>query len=237
MRPDFEPLSVSRPRHAIPTLGDRAGAPTPYCLSTSQRVAKRALDIAGALLFLLSFAVFYLAIALAVRLSMGGPVHYWQNRVGQGGRPFRLYKFRSMVLNADEILGRYLAEHPEAREEWNAFQKLANDPRITPLGKVMRKLSIDELPQFFNVLTGDMSLVGPRPCMPRQRSLYGDHWSRYCEMRPGLNGLWQVSGRNRLSYAARVELDMAYASQWSLWLDVKILARTVWVVLSSDGSS
>ena len=218
-------------------LGDRPDAPTPYCLSASQRAAKRALDIAGALLFLLSFAVFYVGIALAVRLCMGGPVHYWQNRIGQGGRTFRFYKFRSMVLNADEILERHLAEHPEAREEWNAFQKLANDPRITPLGKVMRKLSIDELPQFFNVLKGDMSLVGPRPCMPRQRSLYGDHWSRYCEMRPGLTGLWQVSGRNRLSYAARVELDMAYASQWSLWLDVKILARTVWVVLSSDGSS
>lgn len=237
MRPEFKSLSVSRSLHSMPTLGNRLDAPTPYCQSTSQRVAKRALDIAGALFFLLSFALFYVAIALAVRLCMGGPVHYWQNRIGQGGRTFRFYKFRSMEVNADQILERHLADDPKAREEWNAFQKLADDPRITPLGRVMRKFSIDELPQFFNVLKGDMSLVGPRPCMTRQRSLYGQHWSQYCEMRPGLTGLWQVSGRNRLSYAARVELDMAYASQWSLWLDVKILARTVWVVLSSDGSS
>lgn len=237
MRPDFESLSVPRAVGAVPTLVDCADEPTPYCLSTTQRVAKRALDIAGALFFLLSFGVFYVAIALAVRLCMGGPVHYWQNRIGQGGRTFRFYKFRSMVVNADEILERHLAANPEARDQWNAFQKLADDPRITPLGKVMRKFSIDELPQFFNVLKGDMSLVGPRPCMTRQRTLYGPHWNRYCEMRPGLTGLWQVSGRNRLSYAARVELDMTYASQWSLWLDIKILARTVWVVLSSDGSS
>lgn len=237
MRPDFESVSASRSLHAVPALSHRLDEPTPYCLSTSQRVAKRALDIAGALFFLSIFGLFYVAIALAVRLCMGGPVHYWQHRIGQGGRSFRFYKFRSMVVNADEILERHLAENPKAREEWNAFQKLADDPRITPLGKVMRKFSIDELPQFFNVLKGDMSLVGPRPCMTRQRSLYGQHWRRYCEMRPGLTGLWQVSGRNRLSYAARVELDMAYASQWSLWLDVKILARTVWVVLRSDGSS
>ncbi|RYF44532.1 MAG: sugar transferase, partial [Comamonadaceae bacterium] len=142
-----------------------------------------------------------------------------------------------MVVNGDEILARHLASDPQARAQWNTFQKLDDDPRITPLGRLIRKFSLDELPQFFNVLKGDMSLVGPRPCMTRQRSLYGPHWKHYCQMRPGITGLWQVSGRNRLSYADRVALDVAYARDWSLWLDVKILARTVWVVIKSDGSS
>ena len=235
MRSDFAPSAISSSR--TPPLVVRSDDARSYCLTRSQRLAKRTLDIAGALFFFLCFGLLYIAVAAAVRLCMGGPVHYWQNRVGQGGRVFRFYKFRSMVVNADDILARHLAADPAARDEWNEFQKLAEDPRITPLGRVMRKFSIDELPQFFNVLKGDMSLVGPRPCMTRQRTLYGPHWDRYCQMRPGLTGLWQVSGRNRLSYAARVDLDMTYASQWSLWLDIKILARTVWVVLRSDGSS
>jgi lipopolysaccharide/colanic/teichoic acid biosynthesis glycosyltransferase len=236
MRSDFASSAASS-SPTVPTFVGHREAARSYCLTPSQRVAKRALDITGCLFFFLCFGPMYIAVALAVRLCMGGPVHYWQNRIGQGGRIFRFYKFRSMVVNADEILAQHLAADPAARDEWKEFQKLAKDPRITPLGRVMRKFSIDELPQFFNVLKGDMSLVGPRPCMTRQRTLYGPHWGSYCKMRPGLTGLWQVSGRNRLSYAARVELDMAYASQWSLWLDIKILARTAWVVLRSDGSS
>ena len=168
---------------------------------------------------------------------MGAPVHYWQMRLGRGGKAFRFYKFRSMCLNADGMLERHLATHPDARVQWRRYQKLDDDPRITPLGRFLRRTSLDELPQLFNVLKGDMSLVGPRPCMERQRTLYGPHWSRYCDMRPGITGLWQVSGRNRLTYAQRVELDMTYASEWSLWLDVKIMVRTVRVVLTHDGSS
>jgi lipopolysaccharide/colanic/teichoic acid biosynthesis glycosyltransferase len=209
----------------------------PYCLSPAQRAVKRGVDIVGALVFFVVFGPFYVLVAAAVLFGTGGPVHYWQVRLGLNGRSFHFYKFRSMVPGADKILAQHLANDPEARRQWETFQKLDDDPRITRVGRLIRKLSLDELPQFFNVLRGDMSLVGPRPCMVRQRSLYGAHWAHYCQMRPGLTGLWQVSGRNRLTYAERVQLDARYASEWSLWLDTKILARTVWVVLSGHGSS
>ncbi|MDM0116587.1 sugar transferase [Variovorax sp. J22R133] len=209
----------------------------PQCLTPSQRALKRTVDIVGALTFFVFLGPLYLLVATAVLVGMGGPVHYGQTRLGQGGRPFRCYKFRSMVMAADEVLQRHLENDAAARTRWNEFQKLDNDPRITRVGRVIRRLSLDELPQFFNVLKGDMSLVGPRPCMVRQRSLYGRNWAHYCHMRPGITGLWQVSGRNRLPYAARVALDARYASEWSLRLDATILARTFWVVVRGDGSS
>ena len=209
----------------------------PYCLTVTQRTLKRSVDIAGALVFFVLLGPLYVFVAAAVLIGTGGPVHYGQTRLGQGGRPFRCYKFRSMLKESDEVLERHLAHDAAARARWEQFQKLETDPRITPVGRVIRRLSLDELPQFFNVLKGDMSLVGPRPCMVRQRSLYGQSWPHYCHMRPGITGLWQVSGRNRLPYADRVALDARYAAEWSLGLDAKILARTVWVVLSGDGSS
>lgn len=201
-----------------------------------ERASKRALDIVGALVFFALLGPIYVAIALCVQISMGRPVHYWQTRLGVDGQKFRFYKFRSMVRNSDAILEEHLKKDENARKQWDTFQKLEQDPRITPFGKIIRKLSLDELPQFWNVLTGDMSLVGPRPCMERQRSLYGKHWGHYCAVRPGITGLWQVSGRNRLSYAQRVELDAEYVNNWSLWLDIKILAKTVSAVISGDGS-
>ncbi|RYH19393.1 MAG: sugar transferase, partial [Alcaligenaceae bacterium] len=189
----------------------------------------------GALLFFALFGPVYLLIAMGVLVGMGGPVHYWQPRLGLGGRPFRFHKFRSMVRNSDEILESHLSANDMARTEWDTFQKLQKDPRITPLGQILRKASLDELPQFWNVLKGDMSLVGPRPCMERQRSLYGQGWCAYCAMRPGITGLWQVSGRNRLPYARRVELDMEYVSNWSLWLDLRIMLKTLKIVVTGDG--
>jgi exopolysaccharide production protein ExoY len=209
----------------------------PHCLTVTQRALKRSVDITGALVFFVFLGPLYLLVAAAVFIGMGGPVHYGQTRLGHGGRPFRCYKFRSMVKGADQVLERHLACDAEARAQWDQFQKLENDPRITRVGRVIRRLSLDELPQFYNVLKGDMSLVGPRPCMVRQRCLYGQSWVHYCHMQPGITGLWQVSGRNRLPYADRVALDACYAAEWSLGLDAKILARTVWVVLSGDGSS
>ena len=209
----------------------------PDCLTARQRALKRSVDIVGALAFFVFLGPLYLLVAAAVRISMGRPVYYWQTRLGQGGRPFRCYKFRSMVTGSDEILAGHLAYDAVARARWERFQKLDDDPRVTPVGRVIRRLSLDELPQFYNVLKGDMSLVGPRPCLARQRSLYGPYWTHYCYLRPGITGLWQVSGRNRLPYADRVALDARYAAQWSLQLDAKILARTFWVVLSGDGSS
>ncbi|MGI4778479.1 MAG: sugar transferase [Janthinobacterium lividum] len=201
-----------------------------------ERFGKRSLDIVGALVFFALFGPIYLLLAICVQVSMGRPVHFWQTRLGANGQKFRFYKFRSMVRNSEAILDDYLSKNEEARVQWDTFQKLEQDPRITPFGKIIRKLSLDELPQFWNVLKGDMSLVGPRPCMERQRSLYGKNWEHYCAVRPGITGLWQVSGRNRLSYAQRVELDAKYVNEWSLWLDIKILAKTVTAVISGEGS-
>lgn len=208
----------------------------PRTLGPVERAMKRTLDVVGALMFFLLLGPVYLAVALWVRLSMGSPVHFWQVRLGEGGRRFHFYKFRSMVRDSDTVLDQFLSKNDMARTEWDTFQKLEKDPRITPLGHWIRKLSLDELPQFWNVLKGDMSLVGPRPCMERQRTLYGRDWDHYCAMRPGITGLWQVSGRNRLPYAKRVELDAYYVDNWSLWLDVKILVKTVKVVVTGDGS-
>jgi lipopolysaccharide/colanic/teichoic acid biosynthesis glycosyltransferase len=205
-------------------------------LGPIEAAAKRSLDIVGALLFFMILGPFYLVVALGVRVSMGSPVHFGQVRLGQAGQRFRFYKFRSMVHDSDVVLDQFLSKNDMARTEWDTFQKLEKDPRITPVGQWIRKLSLDELPQFWNVLKGDMSLVGPRPCMERQRSLYGRDWEHYCAMRPGITGLWQVSGRNRLPYAKRVELDAYYVNNWSLWLDIKILVKTVLVVITGDGS-
>jgi exopolysaccharide production protein ExoY len=221
---------------------DGGGPPSPpvYAqprkLNLAERATKRAFDIVGSLVFFAVFGPLYLLVALGVAVSMGRPVHFWQNRLGERGQRFRFYKFRSMVRNSEDVLDEFLSRNDMARTEWDTFQKLEKDPRITPIGQIIRKLSLDELPQFWNVLKGDMSIVGPRPCMERQRSLYGKGWEHYCAMRPGITGLWQVSGRNRLSYARRVELDVEYVSNWSLWLDLKILVRTVRAVTTGEGS-
>lgn len=218
---DYAPLRpVARPRQ-LPRI---------------QRSLKRVVDIVGALVFFVLLGPIYLLVAVGVLLSMGRPVHYFQTRLGQGGKRFRFFKFRSMVRNSEHVLDEHLSRDDMARTEWATFQKLKEDPRITPMGQIIRKLSLDELPQFWNVLKGDMSLVGPRPCLERQRSLFGAQWHHYCAVKPGITGLWQVSGRNRLSFAKRVELDAYYVDNWSLWLDIKILARTVGAVLSGDGS-
>jgi len=230
------------PRHVSSQLPPGDGIPSlPRPVAASRQTAidralKRSIDIVGALTFLTLMAPLYAFIMLCVRISMGSPVHFGQVRLGQGGRRFRFYKFRSMVHDSEAVLDDFLSRNDMARTEWDTFQKLEKDPRITWVGNVIRKLSLDEIPQFWNVLKGDMSLVGPRPCMERQRSLYGRGWESYCAMRPGLTGLWQVSGRNRLPYAKRVELDIHYVQNWSLWLDLTILAKTVKVVLTGDGS-
>ena len=216
--------------------GSSAGTPCQQPPDALERTAKRTLDIAGALVFFALFGPLYLLVAAAVLISMGRPIHYWQFRLGTHGQRFKFYKFRSMVHNSDTVLEEYLGTNDMARTEWDTFQKLSKDPRITPIGQFIRKLSLDELPQFWNVLKGDMSLVGPRPCMERQRSLYGHHWGHYCAMRPGITGLWQVSGRNRLTYAQRVEMDAQYVNNWSLMMDLKILFKTVRTVITGEGS-
>jgi Undecaprenyl-phosphate galactose phosphotransferase WbaP len=205
-------------------------------LSAAQARLKRGVDIAGALGFFTLFLPLYVTVALGVRLTSKGPVLFEQKRVGQNGRSFRFYKFRSMVVNSEEALNSFLDSDDGARSEWETYQKLQKDPRITWVGRIIRRTSLDELPQFWNVLKGDMSLVGPRPCMVDQRDLYGAHWPAYCAVKPGITGLWQVSGRNALTYQQRVQLDSKYVQNWSLLLDLKILARTVLVVLTGHGS-
>ena len=223
------------PPALVDTLPDIFAAP--YSPTFTQRMVKRSVDIVGALAFFVLLGPLYLLVAAAVFIGMGGPVHYRQTRLGRDGRPFRCYKFRSMVKGSDEVLMRHLEQDAAARTRWEQFQKLDSDPRVTRVGRVIRRLSLDELPQFYNVLKGDMSLVGPRPCMVRQRTLYGRGWVHYCHMRPGITGLWQVSGRNRLSFADRVALDARYAAEWSLRLDARLLARTFRIVVSRDGAA
>jgi lipopolysaccharide/colanic/teichoic acid biosynthesis glycosyltransferase len=179
-------------------------------------------------------AILPLIVALAVIIARdGGRPFYVQLRVGRNGRPFRMWKLRSMVTAADQRLDDYLAANPEAREEWDATQKLRHDPRITPFGQFLRRSSLDELPQLWNVLKGDMSLVGPRPMMPSQQTMYPG--SAYYLLRPGITGYWQTAGRNRTTFEARAEYDTAYEEELSFRTDLRILARTVAVVLKGTG--
>ena len=173
---------------------------------------------------------------LAIKLESRGPVFFRQNRIGRGGQTLHLLKFRTMVCNAEEVLQKYLRENPDLREEWEADQKLRNDPRITKVGAWLRKTSLDELPQLWNVVWGEMSLVGPRPIVDDEIVKYGSAFASYTRVRPGMPGLWQVSGRNDLSYKQRVHLDRFYICNWSTWLDILILAKTFPVVLGRKGA-
>lgn len=174
--------------------------------------------------------------AVLIRLDSPGPIFYGQTRIGQGGRRFKAWKFRSMVQNADQVLEDYLNQHPELRDAWEKDHKLKCDPRVTRVGRFLRRTSLDELPQLWNILRGEMSLVGPRPIVDEEIWRYGDKLSLYSKVTPGLTGMWQVSGRNDISYEERVNLDTYYVRNWSVWLDVYILLRTIWVVIVGEGA-
>lgn len=197
---------------------------------------KRTLDIIIALTAGLLTLPMLLMAALLIKIESPGPIFYRQPRLGKKWQIFSIYKFRTMHENAEKMLAEYLKNHPAARQEWEHSQKLKNDPRITRVGAWLRKFSIDELPQLWNVLRGEMSAVGPRPILVEQARLYGDALRVYSQVRPGLTGFWQVSGRNRTSFAQRANFDVYYVRNWSIWLDIYILLRTVWVVLSRDGA-
>ena len=190
------------------------------------------LGLAGFLIVLPLMAL----IAVLVRLDSPGPALYTQSRMGRGGCRFKMWKFRTMVDGAEAVLDQYLVANPEAWAEWDMNQKLKHDPRVTRIGHILRKLSLDELPQFINILLGDMSLVGPRPIVADEIRHYGDRFHWYTKVRPGLTGLWQVSGRNNLSCAVRVAMDEYYVRNWSVWMDIDILLRTGWAVLRGDGA-
>lgn len=242
---DIPVALYARHRRTAPRPGPRPAPRAPEtteatpALSTTQpsaygRFWKRAKDI-GFTLFVAPIVLPLIAtFALAVFLQDRQNPFYSQPRVGKNGRSFRLWKLRSMVKDAETALDAHFRQNPEARAEWDRHQKLRRDPRVTPIGGFMRKTSIDELPQFFNVLIGDMSVVGPRPMMLEQRALYP--CTTYYKMRPGLTGFWQISSRSRSSFADRARFDRLYHGRMSLGADVAVIWRTIKVVLRATGA-
>jgi undecaprenyl-phosphate galactose phosphotransferase len=199
---------------------------------------KRIFDLlVSIILFILLLPIFVIS-AILIKLDSKGPIFYIQKRIGKGGKLFSCIKFRTMYVDADEKFRKFLKEHPEAQEEWKSYMKLKSfpDPRITRVGKFLRKWSIDELPQLLNVMLGHMSLVGPRPYLPREKVKLGRFFRDIISIRPGITGLWQVSGRSELSFTDRITLDEFYVRNWNLWLDVIILLKTMGSVLKKEGA-
>lgn len=206
-------------------------------LDRAAQVQKRAIDLLISGIGLLALSPLFIILSGLIILDSRGEVFYRQQRVGKGGKIFNLLKFRSMHVEADQILESVLHSDPFRKQEWEQYQKLHQDPRKTRVGSWLRRFSLDELPQLWNILIGEMSLVGPRPIVPTQQELYGGLQTFYTRVTPGLTGLWQVSGRNLTTFSQRVDLDVQYVKDWSLWLDLYILIRTVWVVLNREGAS
>lgn len=200
------------------------------------RLAKQIFDFAVGALILIAVLPLMMIITIAIKLDSKGPATFSHRRVGRGGREFDCYKFRTMVQNSQQLLEELLRNDTDLRREWEHDYKLRNDPRVTRVGKFLRKTSLDELPQIFNVLKGEMSLVGPRPIVQKEVSRFGALNSHYFMVRPGITGLWQVSGRNDINYPERVRLEAWYVRNWSLWLDITLLIRTVSVVLTRRGA-
>lgn len=230
LNPDYDP-AIARKERLVQRNRGRHFRPN---LAPAQSRLKRQIDIIGAVIGLITFAPLMAAIYLAVKWG-GGSAFYAHQRIGVGGKAFPCLKFRTMVPDAAERLQHILATDPLALEEWQQSQKLRNDPRITRVGQFLRKTSLDELPQFINVLRGEMSLVGPRPITEEEIERYGTRFNDYASCRPGMSGIWQVSGRNSVDYQGRVLLDSKYAKSWNLWLDVKILFRTVGILWEKTG--
>jgi undecaprenyl-phosphate galactose phosphotransferase len=242
---DKVPFAIAPGPHAMPAL---AWQPTRFfshdvvMLSfqhsmsrTLEQAVKTALDVmAAAILLVLSSPIFL--IAALFNLSSDGPLFFAHQRLGTGGKMFPCLKFRTMVVDGDRVLQEALARDPALQAEWQATQKLRHDPRITAFGRFLRKTSLDELPQLINVIRREMSLVGPRPIVPSEVHFYGDDIAHYYNARPGVTGLWQVSGRSNTTYARRVQLDVWYVNNWSVWLDVAVLLKTLPAVLSRSGA-
>ena len=189
------------------------------------------------LLLIVLLSPLLISTAILVRLFVGGSVIFAHRRIGLGGSRFFCYKFRTMVPRADEVLAQHLAANQEAAEEWQRTQKLRDDPRVCNVAKLLRKSSLDELPQLFNVLRGDMSLVGPRPIVEAELQRYAPYFEECFQVKPGISGMWQVNGRNSVGYQNRVALDRYYARRWSLWLDMQIVFKTIRTVFSFHQTS
>ncbi|KAB0267737.1 sugar transferase [Microvirga brassicacearum] len=226
--------SLSPIVHPLPPIA-RLHVSLASILFIAGQATKRVVDVIGASFLLILGIPVFLAVAALVAID-GGPVFFRHRRVGKKGRTFGCIKFRTMILGAEECLGEYLSYHPEAQMEWAKEQKLSFDPRVTAIGRFLRLSSLDELPQLINVIKGDMSLVGPRPVTQGELAHYGFATSIYKSVRPGITGLWQVSGRNDVGYDTRVRLDEQYVKNWNLAADLQILLRTPAVVISRRGA-
>ncbi len=206
-----------------------------HLLNKRETVIKRILDMFLTILMLLFTWPIFIILALLVRFDSKGPILYTQKRLGQHGKTFDSFKFRTMYNNADTKLDELLESDPEARQEYAEYHKLVNDPRVTPVGKVLRRYSLDELPQLINVVKGDMNLIGPRSYLPRELPTMGDYAKIILKVKPGLTGWWQVMGRNATSFKERLRLDEYYISNWSIWLDIYIIIKTIWVLITGQG--
>ena len=202
----------------------------------SAQIQKRLIDLFISGLGLLILSPFLAIVALLIKMDSPGSVFYTQKRLGKNGRVFNMLKFRTMHKDADLVLNTYLESHPAAALEWKTYQKLQKDPRITNVGRFLRRFSLDELPQLINVCLGEMSIVGPRPIMLNQREIYGVNFTHYMRVVPGITGLWQISGRNHTSFAQRVKFDVEYVNTWSIWMDIYIIVRTAWVIICRNGA-
>lgn len=218
------------------SLGNMLGLEIARTKTSNHEISKRILDIVISSCLLVALIPLFILIAIAIKVTDEGPVFFAHRRIGISGRYFKAWKFRTMVNNPEGILERYLLENPESRLEWERDQKLRRDPRVTSIGRFLRKASLDELPQLWNVLRNEMSLVGPRPIIQAEIERYGAAFDFYKSVKGGLTGLWQVSGRNDTTYEERVRLDTMYARNWSVWLDLFILYRTIGVILFRDGA-
>ncbi|EMG37812.1 Undecaprenyl-phosphate galactose phosphotransferase, WbaP glycosylphosphotransferase [Desulfocurvibacter africanus PCS] len=218
-------------------VGGLLGLLVRHNLLDGRRLAmKRFMDLALTILGGLVALPLCLVIALIIRLESRGPALFKQRRIGLNGKPFHVWKFRTMVPHAEQLLAEHLARNPALQQEWDSCQKLRRDPRVTRIGRFLRSTSLDELPQLVNVLRGDLSLVGPRPIVEAEIDRYSDCYHHYTRVKPGITGLWQISGRNLVSYDKRIDLDTYYINNWSIWFDIYILARTIPVVITRQGA-
>ncbi|MEM8725315.1 MAG: sugar transferase [Pseudomonadota bacterium] len=223
-----------RDKRISSTSGHAKPESYPAAIARKARV-KRTIDLSISIAALILLAPLMLLIAILIKIFDPGPIFYSQQRIGLNGRAFKCLKFRSMAHDADERLADLLENDAAARKLWQERQKLINDPRITPFGRFLRVSSLDELPQFINVLRGEMSVVGPRPIVHDEGLRYGRYLADYCRVKPGLTGMWQVSGRNDTTYQRRIALDVFYSRNWSFALDLWVMLRTPIAILSREG--
>lgn len=202
------------------------------------RFIKRTIDILAGIVGIILLIPITLVVAIMriIKKENSGPIFYEQLRIGKNGKQFRMYKFRSMCLNADETLKKYLEENEDAKREYKKYKKLKYDPRITKVGKVLRATSLDEFPQFINVLKGDMSLVGPRPYLPREKNDMGKYYNIIIKIKPGVTGPWQIRGRSNISFEDRLKIDAEYIQKMSITNDVKMVLKTLTKVVKKDGA-